>query len=112
MGWYRLNLHVDRSNLRILCRKLCGVQFGPPRPGMLTLTGVKNRLIVTYRGQSVRLFARGNWLGAVSVSADAFCQIVESRLRGAELIVSFDQGQLAVAGHRAPAVWEDFTIDG
>lgn len=111
MGWYSLNLHVDRKNLRILCRKLCGMRFGPPRPGMLTLTGMKNRLIVTYRGQSVRLCARGNWLGTVSVSADAFCQIVESRLRGAELVVSFDQGQLIVGGYRTPAIWEDCAID-
>lgn len=112
MRWYTLNLHVERKSLRIVCRKLCGVRFGPPRQGMLTLTALKNRLIVTYRGQSVRLCAWGNWLGSVSVSADAFCQIVESRLRGPELALAFDQGQLTVGGHRAPAVWEDCAIDG
>jgi hypothetical protein len=107
MGRYSLNLHVDRTHLRIVCRKLCGVRFGPPRPGMLTLTGVKNRLIVSYRGQSVRLYAWGNWLGSVSVRADAFCQIVESRRRGTELTLAFDQGQLSVGGYRLPAEWQD-----
>jgi hypothetical protein len=112
IGWYSLRLHVERKSLRIVCRKLCGVRFGPPRPGMLTLTAVKNRLIVTYRGQSVRLEAWGNWLGSVSVSADAFCQIVESRRRGTKLPLAFDQGQLSVDGYRVPAEWQDSEATG
>ncbi|MEI7465072.1 MAG: hypothetical protein WCJ87_06985 [Burkholderiales bacterium] len=102
-----LRLCVDGRSLRIVCRKLCGEWFGPPRPGDITLTSAADRLIVTYRGQSVRIPAMGTWIGSVSLNANAFCLLVERRRRRAYRVMSFEDGRLSIDGYREPGLWMD-----
>lgn len=102
-----LRLCVDSRSLRIVCRKLCGEWFSGQRSGEITLSAAVDRLIVTYRGQSVRISAAGTWIGSVSLNANAFCCLVERRRRRPYPVISFEDGRLSVDGHREPGRWID-----
>jgi hypothetical protein len=102
-----LRLCVDSRSLRIVCRKLCGEWFSGQRSGEITLSAAVDRLIVTYRGQSVRISAAGTWIGSVSLNANAFCCLVERRRRRPYHVISFEAGRLSIDGHREPGRWMD-----
>jgi hypothetical protein len=54
MRWYTLDLHVERTSLRIVCRKLCGVRPRPAvsgrRPPASAMGGLRGKRLLTAGG--------------------------------------------------------------